>query len=135
MISFFSGQTARVVGVMILTFVLAVIGTFGFYYSYELAAASFVLIVPLIFAQVLNIRLAYRLEREGMFGAPLRRALLRRRFWNQVLGMLSIVAIAGVAFVTFAPELCHLVLRAFLAARERLGAAPWIVSPPFSLQT
>lgn len=101
-ISFFSGQTARVVGVMILTFVLAVIGTFGFYYSYELAAASFVLIVPLIFAQVLNIRLAYRLEREGMFGAPLRRALLRRRFWNQVLGMLSIVAIAGVAFVTFA---------------------------------
>ena len=101
-ISFFEGSTTRVVGVMILTFLLAVIGTFGFYYSYELAAAAFVLIVPLLFVQFLNLRLAFRIEREGLFGEVLRRALLRRRFWNQVIGLISIVIVAGVAFLTFA---------------------------------
>lgn len=102
---YFAGPTSRMVGVMLLTFFLAVLGTFGFYYTYEFAAALFVLLAPLILVQILAIRLAFRMERDGLEGAELRAALLRRRFWNQVIGLISIVAVAMVAFLTFARSL------------------------------
>ena len=99
---YFGGSTSRIVGVMVLTFVLAILGTFGIYYSYELAMAIFVLIVPLIIVQILTVRLAFRLDREPLSGAPLRAVLLRRRFWNQIIGLISIMAIAAAAFLNFA---------------------------------
>jgi len=99
---FFEGSTTRIVFVMVITFLLAVLGTFGFYYAYELAAAMFMLIGPLILVQALSLRLSFRVRDLGLQGEELRAALLKRRFWNQVIGLVSIMASALVAFITFA---------------------------------
>ena len=84
-------------GTFILTFVcflLTILATFGFYYRYELAQAMFVLLFPLTIVNGFGIRLAYRIESEGITGEALRSALTRRRFWNQVIGLVSIFAAA-----------------------------------------
>ncbi len=93
----------RVGGAYILafaSFLLAVVATFGFYYNYELARAAFVLIGPLSIVSAMGIRLAFRVEREGLSGVALRRALTRRRFWNQVIGLLSIFAASVLTVIT-----------------------------------
>jgi len=84
-------------GTFILLFVcffLTILGTFGFLYGYELARAAFVLLCPLAIVNGLGVRLAFRIEREGLLGDDLRRALTGRRFWNQVIGLVSIFAAA-----------------------------------------
>lgn len=85
-------------------FVLAVIATFGFAYNYELARAFFVYLAPLALVIVLNVRLAFRLEREGIVGAAMLSALVKRRFWNQVIGLSSVVMAVIAAFFTFASQ-------------------------------
>jgi len=73
-------------------FVLAVVATFGFIYGYELSLAAFVLLCPLAIVNAMGVLLAVRIEREGLDGEALRKALTRRRFWNQVIGLVSIFA-------------------------------------------
>ena len=82
-------------------FVLAVIGTFGFFYDYELAQAIFVMLAPLALVTFLNTRLAFQLHRDAPDGPEICKALVGRRFWNQVIGLLSVVIAAALAFVSF----------------------------------
>jgi len=72
------------------SFGLAVVATFGFVYRYELALAAFALLFPLSIVNTMGILLAFRIERDGLTGEALRKALTRRRFWNQVIGLVSI---------------------------------------------
>lgn len=90
--------------VAIIAFLLAVCATFGFAYGYELAQALFMLVLPLTLVQALNVRLAFRIYRANPTGAEVRAALVRRRFWNQVIGLTSIVFAAMLAFLQFAPD-------------------------------
>ena len=85
-------------------FLLGMVATFGFFYDYELAQAVFMLAGPLILVQAIGARLAFKIEREGITGEALRKALIRRRFWNQVIGLVAIFFAAGVAFVSFVPD-------------------------------
>ena len=85
-----------------LCFVIAVLVTFGFYYDYEFARAAFALTFPLIVVSALGIRLAFRIDREGIRGEELRSVLTRRRFWNQVIGLCSIFFAAILTIVTLA---------------------------------
>ncbi|MGR3723647.1 component of SufBCD complex [Abyssibius alkaniclasticus] len=78
-------------------FILAVLVTLGFGFGSEIAQALTMLVAPLIFANVFTVRLALRVSRDGLKGAPLRLALSRRRLWNQVIGLCAILAQTGVA--------------------------------------
>lgn len=94
-------------GVIVLacvSFFLAMLGMFGFIYGYELAQAFFVMIVPLMIVQTLNVRLAFKVRALSLEGEALQRALLRRRFWNQVIGLSSIIVAAGAALYSFANQ-------------------------------
>ncbi|MEX0970549.1 MAG: component of SufBCD complex [Paracoccaceae bacterium] len=78
-------------------FFLAALLTLGFGFGSEIAQAMSMLLVPLMFANIFTVRLAFRVEREGLKGAPLRIALSRRRLWNQVIGLFAIMAQTVVA--------------------------------------
>jgi hypothetical protein len=80
-------------------FVLAALATLGFGSRLELAQAVFVLLFPLALVGLANVRLAIVLERTGATGAELRRRLARRRFWNQVIAILAILAAALAALI------------------------------------
>ncbi len=72
-------------------FMLALIGGWGFFQGYELAQAIFMLAAPLMLTAVFSVRLAYRIKNELLQGAPLRKALRRRRIWNQTIGTIAIM--------------------------------------------
>jgi hypothetical protein len=76
-------------------FFAAVIATLGFWSGIEIAQGAALLIVPMLGVAAANARLAFRLEAEAAEGATLRRALLRRRFWNQAIGLGAITVAAG----------------------------------------
>lgn len=76
-------------------FVGASLATLGFGFGVELAQGAALLLLPLMLVAGLNVRLAFRLEASGATGAALRRALARRRFWNQVIGLGAITLSAG----------------------------------------
>lgn len=94
-----------IVVVAVAGFFLAMCATFGFVYGYELAQGLFMLLAPLTLVQVFNVRLAYRLHFDAPDGEALRKALVRRRFWNQVIGLTAIFFAAMLAFLQFAPAL------------------------------
>lgn len=98
-VSFF--ETSGVFALALGGFFIAVLGSFAFVYGYELAQAFFMMIVPLAFVHGLNVNLAFKVHRAAITGAPLQKALLRRRFWNQVIGLSSIMVTAGVALKSF----------------------------------
>ena len=104
-LAFFGSSTSRIVAVAILCFLFAMLATFGFYYGYEIASAAFMLLAPLAIVQAMAVRLAFRIRRDGLDGEDLRNALVRRRFWNQVIGLFAITATALVAFLSFARQL------------------------------
>ena len=85
-------------------FVLAVLATFSFGYDYELAHALFMLMAPLFFVTALNIRLGLHVEKAKPRGQTLRKMLVRRRFWNQVIGLSAIVFAVLSAFYTIAKQ-------------------------------
>lgn len=101
-IGFFESGAA--IAVAVVAFFLAILATFGFGYGYELAQAMFMLLMPLLIVQALNIRLAFRLHAAQPDGVTLRKALVGRRFWNQVIGLTSIVMATIMAFLQFAPD-------------------------------
>jgi len=82
-------------------FMLALIGGWGFIQGYELAQAVFVLATPLMFTSVFSVRLAYRIKNELLEGEPLRKALRRRRIWNQTIGMFAIMFAAAATIYHF----------------------------------
>ena len=85
-------------------FLLGMVATFGFFYDYEIAQAVFMLAGPLVLVQAIGARLAFKIERDGISGEALRKTLVRRRFWNQVIGLVAIFFAAGVAFLSFARD-------------------------------
>lgn len=93
--------------VAVVAFFLAILATFGFGYGYEIAQATFLLLAPLVLVHGLGIRLAFRIARDQVEGPALRKALVRRRFWNQVIGLSSIFVASMMAFLSFAR---HMVL-------------------------
>lgn len=82
-------------------FMLALIGGWGFYQGYELAQAIFVLAAPLMLTSVFSVRLAYRIKDEVLEGEALRKALRRRRIWNQIIGMVAIMLAAAATIYHF----------------------------------
>ncbi len=78
-------------------FLLALLAGWGFYWGYELAQAVFLLAAPLFFSSLFTIKLAYRIQDEALQGEPLRKALKRRRIWNQFIGMAAITIAAMAA--------------------------------------
>ncbi len=82
-------------------FMLALIGGWGFFQGYELAQATFVLAAPLLLTSVFSVRLAYRIKNEVLEGGPLRKALRKRRIWNQTIGMFAIILAAAATIYHF----------------------------------
>ncbi len=82
-------------------FLLALIGGWGFFQGQELALAMFVLVAPLMLTSVFSVRLAYRIKNEVLAGEELRKALRRRRIWNQTIGMVAIVSAAAATVYQF----------------------------------
>lgn len=87
----------RRVGHWIVGFVagsLALLFMLAFVYRLELAQAIFLLMLPLTIIRLMNLRLAFRVERENLHGDRLIRALLRHRLMIQFLGVVTIFATA-----------------------------------------
>lgn len=80
-------------------FVAAGLVTAGFWSGIEMAKGMALLAIPLMLVAGLNARLAFRLEASGTSGAALRRALGRRRFWNQLIGLGAVGMAAAMAVV------------------------------------
>ena len=104
-VQIFGSPMSRMCSVAAIAFFLAVLATFGFYYGYEVATASFMLIAPLVLVQILGVRLAFAADANEWSGPHLRAALNRRRFWNQVIGLFAITVTAAVAFITFVRDM------------------------------
>ncbi|MEM8868863.1 MAG: hypothetical protein AAGE38_00565 [Pseudomonadota bacterium] len=71
-------------------FLLAVLVTLGTLGGSEFARAVFTLMLPLTLIYVFTIRFAARIDRDGLRGAGLRKALGRQRLLNQLIGVLGI---------------------------------------------
>ncbi|MFO1106122.1 MAG: hypothetical protein U1E34_08465 [Amaricoccus sp.] len=80
-------------------FGLAMLAGLGFVWRHELALAAFALLLPLAVVGVGNVQLAVWVQRTGARGPELRRRLLRRRLWNQVIAALALVGIAVLAIL------------------------------------
>lgn len=80
---------------------LALIGGWGFYQGYELAQAIFMLAAPLMLTSVFSVRLAYRIKNEVLEGEALRKALRKRRIWNQTIGIIAIILAAAATIYHF----------------------------------
>lgn len=83
------------VATAIFFFVLTGTGLLGFVYNQELAQGLFLFLMPMLLITLLAARLSFRIEAENLRGEALCKALLRRRFWNQVMG----IFVMGVAMV------------------------------------
>jgi hypothetical protein len=76
------------------TFLLTFLGLSGFVYGFQLAQAVFLLIFPLSIVGLLSLRLARRVQAQGLTGAALRKALTLHRLVIQLIGMVSIFVTA-----------------------------------------
>jgi len=66
----------------------------GFYYGFELAQGLFCLGLPMSFTSMINLRLSRRFAVKQPTGEALTQAMLRTRFWIQVIAMVSIFVTA-----------------------------------------
>jgi hypothetical protein len=73
---------------------LTLLAMLAFRYNLELAQALFLLLLPLTIIRAMNLRLAYRLQRQHLQGDLLIRALLRHRLAIQALGVVTIFVTA-----------------------------------------
>lgn len=78
-------------------FALAAMFVFGFLMDIELARALFLLTAPLSVVGYSNLRLALNIESRDHRGIRLVRILARRRFWHQVIAVVSILLTLGIA--------------------------------------
>ena len=85
----------------IITFLLSGIGTAGYFLGIEFFQALFVLLTPLVVPNIFSVRLAFKLKSVQPVGADLRKMLLRRRLWNQVIGLVAIVLACTAGIIQF----------------------------------
>lgn len=85
--------------IAVIAFFIAILATFGFYFDMEFSKALTLLLTPLIAVQFLGARLAVKARNNGWEGKILRKALTRRRFWNQVIGVTSVFMLSVFAFI------------------------------------
>ena len=78
-------------------FILAALLTIAIQVDLELAWAAFSIMGPLTLIYIFSIRAAARMEAQELRGQPLRDALRRQRFWNQIIGLLGIVMAVALA--------------------------------------
>jgi hypothetical protein len=78
-------------------FMLSTLAVLGFSSRVEAAAAAFLLLLPLSVVALQTLRLASWIVRRDVAGAMLRRALARRRAWNQAIAIGAILTAALVA--------------------------------------
>lgn len=78
-------------------FSLAAMFVFGFLMDLELAKALFLLLAPLSMVGYSTLRLALNIESRDHRGIRLVRILARRRFWHQVVAVVSILLALGIA--------------------------------------
>jgi len=71
-------------------FVLSGLALLGFWYKVEIAQAVFLLLAPLSLVAVLSVRAARYFQLGGLAGQLLRSRLSRQRFFNQLIGLVSI---------------------------------------------
>ncbi|MEM8657896.1 MAG: hypothetical protein AAGF22_07350 [Pseudomonadota bacterium] len=71
-------------------FLIAVLLTLGTLGDSEFARAMLSIMIPLTLIYIFTIRFAIRMEREGLSGATLRKALGKQRLINQLFGLLGI---------------------------------------------
>ncbi|MFT5638729.1 MAG: hypothetical protein ACI861_001552 [Paracoccaceae bacterium] len=71
-------------------FLLTILALLGFWYKIEIAQAVFLLAAPMTLVALLSVRNARIIRSVGFLGEALRRHLGRQRFFNQVIGMISI---------------------------------------------
>lgn len=81
----------------IVFFGLGAVGSLAFYLDWEAARALFVLLLPLTLVHGFTVPLAFRLKRDNVRGAALRKALGWRRFWHQVAGLFAIILVTAAA--------------------------------------
>jgi hypothetical protein len=91
---FQSGGVAIIAGV---AFVLALLATIGFGFLFEGAIAAFMMLTPIVLVMGASVHLAFQIQREGLSGPAVRSRMGWRRFWNQVIGLISIVCSASTA--------------------------------------
>ena len=97
----------RVGGVVVaglVAFALAVLATLGFWRGVEFARALFMLAAPVAFVLAKGAGLAMQVSEGGLTGAELRQRIVRRRYWDQVIGILTITVIAGISGLSAASE-------------------------------
>ncbi len=82
-------------------FVIAAIGSFGFYVGLEFARALFILLVPHIIVAAFSVRLAFLLQADMPGEVALRKVIRRRRFWTQVTGLFAIAFAAAMPIVEY----------------------------------
>lgn len=88
-----------------LAFVLAGLGAMGFIYMFEFAQGIFLLMFPLVFVWMINLRAARQFQQEMPEGKLLSRRLFRMRVWIQCVAVVSIfvTAVYGMYFNTSVP--------------------------------
>jgi hypothetical protein len=81
--------------------VLTLIVILAFVYWLEFAQAVFLLVFPMTLVRLMELRMSFRIERESLQGDKLCRALLRHRFWVQLMGVIAIfvTAVWGMLYV------------------------------------
>jgi hypothetical protein len=78
-------------------FALAVLFVIGFLLGMQFARAAFVLAAPLCIIGYSSLRVALSIDGRGFRGETLVRILARRRFWHQVIAVISMLAALAVA--------------------------------------
>ncbi|MEM8539004.1 MAG: component of SufBCD complex [Pseudomonadota bacterium] len=81
-------------------FFVSGVGMLGFFYGIEIAQGAFVLLAPLSFIGLINLRLAQKLRAAPLVGPDLVRHLFKVRLWTQMIGALALffTAIYGMYF-------------------------------------
>lgn len=84
-------DTAGVIVVGVLSFLLTVLGILGFFYWVEFAQALLLIALPLSLVWFISIRTARRLSADRLTMAELYRRIRRLRFFIQLIGMFSVL--------------------------------------------
>jgi hypothetical protein len=71
-------------------FLLSALTILGFWYRIEMAQAIFLLVAPLTLVFLLTVRAARKIRVSGLYGHAVRVYLGRIRFFNQVIGLVSV---------------------------------------------
>ena len=83
-------------------FFVAGFATAGVAYGIEIAQAVLVILLPFIFVIWGERRLGQRVLSQALEGGQLRRALIRRRFYNQIWAVASVALAMAIFFVRLA---------------------------------